>query len=231
MWWCAPHYQKGMPNSVARGRSQSNFLHHQRSPLHNTSSSIFHFFFFTNANLQDTPLSWVLPWRKDGETTHWWENFWPRWWIDETLLPTTENPESLYFCWPSFLGSNQKLKSQNLWTLCLQSNRDRKDKQTGLNWTHKEPTEDLGCAWTKGTNDPGHRVLWLILQLKFKAEASISSNHHRFKKAKYIQFCSNPYHSTPRIFRDKIPVNGSFWYLNLKLSTIFYFSAWLDPFF
>ena len=143
MWWCAPHYQKGMPNSVARGRSQSNFLHHQRPPLHYTSSSILRFFFHKCKSTGYTPqLSFIMVqgWRDSTLVGKFLTSLMERW---DVIAHHRESRKTYIFGWPSFLGSTKKPKSPNLWTLCLQWNNDRKVKQNGLNWTHRGPAEDL----------------------------------------------------------------------------------------
>ena len=66
MWWCAPHYQKGMPHSVARGRSQSIFC--TINVLHCTTQALQSFvsFFHKCKSTGHTPqLSFVRPqgWR------------------------------------------------------------------------------------------------------------------------------------------------------------------------
>ena len=196
MWWCAPHYQKGMPHSVARGRSQSIFC--TINVLHCTTQALQSFVsFFTNANLQDTPLSWVLSWCKDGETAHWWENFWPRWWKDETLLPTTENLEKPIFLVGQAFWEALKNQSHRICGPCA-SNETTTEKSNKMDSIG--PIEDQQKTWmcsmdhlsfpniAKSTNDPRHWVLWLIQQLKLKTEASISSDHHRFKRQNVFNY-------------------------------------------
>ena len=138
MWWCAPHYQKGMPHSVARGRSQSIFC--TINVLHCTTQALQSFVscFHKCKSTGYTPqLSFIMAqgWRDCTLVGKFLTRLMERW---DIIDHHRESRKAYSLSWPSFLGSTQKPKSPNLWS--------EKSNKLGLNWTHKGPAEDLGCA-------------------------------------------------------------------------------------
>ena len=116
MWWCAPHYQKGMPHSVARGRSQSIFC--TINVLHCTTQALQSFVscFHKCKSTGYTPqLSFIMAqgWRDSTLVGKFLTSLMERW---DVIAHHRESRIAYTFGWPSFSGSTQKPKSPNLWT-------------------------------------------------------------------------------------------------------------------